>query len=729
MLGDAAQARRRDDEIVGCARAHPGPSLEGLTVVAVTSAQIYTWLERYAGIVAEQKQYLTGLDAAIGDGDHGINMDRGFQTVLVKLAPVRDKDVGTLLKTTGMALVGSVGGAGGPLYGTFFLRAGAALDGKAEISDRDLVGALEAGLKGVVERGKANPNDKTMVDALTPAIEQAKQSLDNGALLEKALAAAADAAEKGMKATIPLKALKGRASYLGDRSIGHQGTTGTRFMVFSHDGKVVSTDYLEHEQIYPKPGWVEHNPMEIWEKTQRVIKGSMQKGGIKADEISGIGVTNQRETTVVWEKKTGKPIHNAIVWQDTRTIDICQKLSNDGVEPLVKSKTGLVVATYFSGPKIQWILDNVSGARAAGERGDLLFGNIDTWVIWWLTGGPEGGAHVTDYSNASRTMLMDLKTLDWDAELLSKIKVPRAMLPQIRPSSDKKVYGQTKANGAVGGVVPVCADLGDQQAALFGQTCYSPGEAKNTYGTGNFMLLNTGTSPVPSKSGLLTTAAYGLEQGKSIYALEGSIAITGAAIQWLRDNLGLIKDASETEAIAKSVEDAGGIYFVPAFSGLFAPHWDMYARGAIVGLTRYVTRAHIVRATLEAICYQTKEVADAMEADSGVKLTTLKVDGGAVKNDFLMQLQADILGVKVIRPQVQETTSLGAAYGAGLATGFWSTLDELRKNWQVDKVFEPKSTAEQRAAGLAGWKKAVQRTLGWVEKEPAKEAVGAGAKS
>src|SRR5229473_829438 len=437
-----------------------------------------------------------------------------------------------------------------------------------------------------------------------------------------------------------------------------QGTTGTRFMVFSHDGKVVSTDYLEHEQIYPKPGWVEHDPMEIWDKTQRVIKGSMQKGGIKADEISGIGVTNQRETTVVWEKKTGKPVHNAIVWQDTRTIDICQKLINDGVEPLVKSKTGLVVATYFSGPKIQWILDNVSGARAAAERGDLLFGNIDTWVIWWLTGGPDGGAHVTDYSNGSRTMLMDLKTLDWDAELL-----------------------------------------------------------------------NTGTSPVPSKSGLLTTAAYGLEQGKSVYALEGSIAITGAAIQWLRDNLGLIKDASETEAIGKSVEDAGGIYFVPAFSGLFAPHWDMYARGAIVGLTRYVTRAHIVRATLEAICYQTKEVADAMEADSGVKLTTLKVDGGAVKNDFLMQLQADILGVKVIRPQVQETTSLGAAYGAGLATGFWSTLDELRKNWQVDKVFEPKSTAEQRSAGLAGWKKAVERTLGWVEKEPAKEAVGAGAKS
>src|SRR5947207_1191766 len=386
-----------------------------------------------------------------------------------------------------------------------------------------------------------------------------------------------------------------------------QGTTGTRFMVFSHDGRVVSSDYLEHEQIYPKPGWVEHNPMEIWEKTQRVIKGSMQKGGIKADEISGIGITNQRETALDWEKKSGKPVYNAVVWQDTRTRDFCQ-----------------------------------------------------------------------------------------------------------RP---------------VGGVVPVCADLGDQQAALFGQTCYNVGEAKNTYGTGNFMLLNTGSKLVPSKSGLLTTAAYGLEPGKCTYALEGSIAITGAAIQWLRDNLGIIKDAAETEEIAKSVEDSGGIYFVPAFSGLFAPHWDMYARGAIVGLTRYVNRAHLVRATLESICYQTKEVADAMEADSGVKPTTVKVDGGAVKNDFLMQLQADILGVDVIRPIVQETTSLGAAYGAGLATGFWSTLDELRKNWQVDKVFKPKSTAQQRAEGLAGWKKAVQRTLHWVEKEPAKEPVGAGTKA
>jgi glycerol kinase len=498
-----------------------------------------------------------------------------------------------------------------------------------------------------------------------------------------------------------------------------QGTTGTRFMIFSHDGKVVSSDYQEHEQIYPKAGWVEHNPDEIWQKTKQVIKGAMEKKGISADEISGIGVTNQRETAVVWEKKTGKPVYNAIVWQDTRTRQICQKLIDEKFEPTIKKKTGLVSATYFSGPKIQWILDNDKSARARAEKGEVLFGNIDTFVIWWLTGGPDGGAHVTDYSNASRTMLMDLKKLDWDDELLKKLRVPRAMLPDIRPSSDRKFYGSTRADGPVGGEVPVCADLGDQQAALFGQTCYSVGEAKNTYGTGNFMLLNTGEKPVPSKSGLLTTAGYGLEAGKCIYALEGSIAITGAAIQWLRDNLGLIKNAAETEEIARSVEDSGGIYFVPAFSGLFAPYWDMYARGAVVGLTRYANRAHLVRATLESICYQTKEVADAMEADSGIKPKKLKVDGGAVKNNFLMQLQADVLGVEVIRPTVDETTALGAAYAAGLATGFWKSLEELRKNWQVDRTFTPEWNRKQREDGLAGWKKAVTRTLHWVEKEPA----------
>jgi len=495
-----------------------------------------------------------------------------------------------------------------------------------------------------------------------------------------------------------------------------QGTTGTRFMVFTHDGKVASTNYEEHQQIYPQPGWVEHNPMEIWEKTQQVIKASLAAGNIDPKEISGIGVTNQRETTILWDKSTGQPVYNAIVWQDTRTREICQKIIDDGFEPTVKAKTGLVSATYFSGPKIKWILDNVPGVRARAEKGEVLFGNIDTWEIWWLTGGPKGGAHVTDYTNASRTMLMNLKTLDWDDEILNYLGIPRACLPTIRPSSDKKIWGYTPAAGPVGASVPVCGDLGDQQGALVGQVCYSPGEAKNTYGTGCFMLLNTGSEIVPSKSGLLTTGAYGVEEGKCTYALEGSIAITGAAIQWLRDNLGLIKNAADTEAIASSVEDAGGIYFVPAFSGLFAPYWDMYARGVIVGLTRYVDKRHIVRATLESICYQTREVLDAMRADSGISLTALKVDGGAVKNNFLMQLQADILGVPVIRPTVDETTALGASYMAGLATGFWKNLEDLRANWGVDRVFEPKWSADKREEGYAGWKKAVQRTLHWVEK-------------
>ena len=496
-----------------------------------------------------------------------------------------------------------------------------------------------------------------------------------------------------------------------------QGTTGTRFMVFSHDGRVVAADYMEHKQIYPRPGWVEHDAMEIWDKAQRVIKGAMSKVHLAPADISGIGVTNQRETTVVWDRRTGKPVHNAIVWQDTRTRDICQKLIDRRLGPTVKRKTGLVIATYFSGPKIRWILDNVAGARVAAGKGHLLFGNIDSWLIWWLTGGPKGGTHVTDYSNASRTMLMNLSKLEWDEELLTMLAIPGAMLPEIRPSSDSSFYGHTKSEGPVGGAVPVCADLGDQQAALFGQTCFAIGEAKNTYGTGNFLLLNTGSKIVRSKNGLLTTVAYGLEAGKCAYALEGSIANTGAAIQWLRDNLQIIKEAADTEEIARSIENSGGVYFVPAFSGLFAPHWDMYARGAIVGLTRYATRAHLVRATLEAICYQTREVADAMESDSGVRMKKLKVDGGAVKNDFLMQLQADILGVQVIRPTVTETTALGAAYAAGLATGFWRNLGELRTNWQVDRVFKPTATKAERQEGLTGWKKAVERTRNWVDKE------------
>ncbi|MEW6230999.1 MAG: glycerol kinase GlpK [Chloroflexota bacterium] len=495
-----------------------------------------------------------------------------------------------------------------------------------------------------------------------------------------------------------------------------QGTTGTRFMVFSHDGKVVSSVYEEHEQKYPQPGWVEHDPMEIWDKTQKVTKAAMAAKDIKPEEIAGIGVTNQRETTIVWDKKTGEPVYNAIVWQDTRTREICQKIIDDGFEPYVKQSTGLVSATYFSGPKLKWILDNVPGVRARAEKGEVLFGNIDTWVIWWLTGGPKGGAHVTDYTNGSRTLMMNLKTLDWDDEILKYLGIPRACLPAIRPSSDTKIWGYTPKEGPLAGEVPVCGDLGDQQGALVGQTSFSVGEAKNTYGTGCFMLLNTGSEIVPSKSGLLTTGAYGVEEGKCIYALEGSIAITGAAIQWLRDNLGLVKNAADTEEIAKSVEDAGGCYFVPAFSGLFAPYWDMYARGVIVGLTRYIDRRHIVRATLECICYQTREVLDAMKADSGITLTSLKVDGGAVKNNFLMQLQADILGVPVVRPTVDETTALGASYMAGLATGFWKNLEDLRANWGVDRVFEPQWSEDRREEGYRGWKKAVQRTLHWVEK-------------
>ncbi len=493
-----------------------------------------------------------------------------------------------------------------------------------------------------------------------------------------------------------------------------QGTTGTRFMIFDRQGQMVASMYEEHTQIYPQPGWVEHDASEIWTKTYRVINGALAEGGVRPAEIAGIGITNQRETIVVWDPATGEPLYNAIVWQDTRTRELCQRLIGDGLEPTFRAKTGLPIATYFSGPKLRWMLDNVPGLREKAEAGRAIFGNMDTWVIWHLTGGRQGGAHVTDVTNASRTMLMNLRTLDWDDELLEILSIPRAMLPAIRPSSDAAFYGTTLADGPVGGEVPVCGDLGDQQAALFGQTCYGVGEAKNTYGTGCFMLLNTGTEIVPSESGLLTTVGYGLPSGTT-YALEGSIAITGAAVQWLRDNLGLIQNATETETIAQSVEDAGGIYFVPAFSGLFAPYWDMDARGVIVGLTRYVTRAHIVRATLEAICYQTRDVLEAMRTDSGIELTALKVDGGATVNNFLMQLQADVLGVPVVRPVVHETTALGAAYAAGLATGLWSNLDELRANWGVDQVFEPQWSEDQREQAYAGWKKAVERSRDWVE--------------
>jgi glycerol kinase len=510
-----------------------------------------------------------------------------------------------------------------------------------------------------------------------------------------------------------------------------QGTTGTRFMIFRQDGTLIAADYLEHRQITPRPGWVEHDPMEIWEKSQQVIAGAMRAANLQAADLAGIGITNQRETTVVWERRTGRPVMNAIVWQDTRTQDICQHLIDQGMEAMISRKTGLKAATYFSGPKLQWIMDNVPGVRSAAENGEVLFGTMDTWLIWWLCGGPDGGAHVTDVTNASRTMLMDLRHLEWDGELLEVLRIPRAILPKIRPSSDRTAYGMTHEDGPLGGAVPVCGDLGDQQAALFGQTCFAPGEAKNTYGTGNFLLLNTGSAPVVSKSGLLTTAAYSLrtlhphpppQGGRDIptievrYALEGSIAVTGAAIQWLRDNLKLIRDAAETEAIGRSVEDSGGVYFVPAFSGLFAPYWDMYARGVIVGLTRYATRAHLVRAALEAICYQTREVAEAMVRDSGTPLTSLKVDGGAVRNDFLMQLQADILGIEVVRPMVNETTALGAAYAAGLATGLWANLGDLRKNWRVDRAFQPQWSSDRREAAMDGWRKAVARARAWVDR-------------
>ena len=488
-----------------------------------------------------------------------------------------------------------------------------------------------------------------------------------------------------------------------------QGTTSTRFMIFDHGGNVIAVNQKEHQQIYPKPGWVEHDALEIWERTQEVMNGALEKISGQLSVISAIGITNQRETTVVWDRFTGKPIYNAIVWQDTRTDIFINELARNGGQDRFRLKTGLPLATYFSGPKLKWILDNVDGARAKAENGDLLFGTIDTWLIWNLT-----GEHVTDVTNASRTMMMNINTLDWDDEILGILDIPRVVLPKIRSSSE--IYGYTSLSGAGGEVeVPVAGDLGDQHAALFGQTCFEPGEAKNTYGTGCFMLLNTGEKPVPSKSGLLTTMGYKIGDGPAVYALEGSIAITGALIQWLRDNLGLIQSSAEVEALAKSVEDSGGIYFVPAFSGLFAPYWKSDARGAIVGMTRYVNKGHIARAALEATAYQTREVLDAMEADSGVKLTALKVDGGMVFNELLMQFQADVLDVPVIRPKVAETTALGAAYAAGLAVGYWQDYDELRSNWGVDKEWQPAMDTELRKKLYSGWKKAVTRTFDWVE--------------
>ncbi len=492
-----------------------------------------------------------------------------------------------------------------------------------------------------------------------------------------------------------------------------QGTTSTRFMIFDHSGKVVSIDQKEHEQIFPKPGWVEHDAQEIWQRTQEVIKGALQKGHVDPKEIAAIGVTNQRETTLVWEKATGKPVFHAIVWQDTRTDQICNELARDGGQERFRAKVGLPLATYFSGPKIKWIMDNVFGVKEKAEKGEVLFGTMDTWVIWNLTGGPKGGVHITDVTNASRTMLMDLSTLDWDTDILKVMGIPRAIMPKIMPSST--VYGKAAVTELAG--IPVAGDLGDQQAALFGQTCFSVGEAKNTYGTGNFLLLNTGTKPVQSKNGLLTTLGYKIGDQPAVYCLEGSIAITGALVQWLRDNLGMINKSPEIETLAKTVEDSGGIYIVPAFSGLFAPYWKSNARGVIVGLTRYINKGHIARAALESSAYQSREIVDAMNKDSGVELKSLKVDGGMVHDELLMQFQADILGVPVIRPTVAETTALGAAYAAGLAVGFWEKVEDLRANWGKDKQWEPRMHANKRERLYKGWLKAVTRTFDWVEDE------------
>ncbi|MFE3023272.1 glycerol kinase GlpK [Nocardia tengchongensis] len=494
-----------------------------------------------------------------------------------------------------------------------------------------------------------------------------------------------------------------------------QGTTSTRFMVFDHSGNVIARHQLEHEQILPQAGWVEHNPDEVWERARTVIKSALAGAGLTASDLAAVGVTNQRETTIVWNRRTGRPYYNAIVWQDTRTDRIVAEVEKAGHGDLIRERAGLPPAPYFSGGKLRWILDNVPGVRADAERGDALFGTPDTWIIWNLTGGIHGGVHVTDPTNASRTMLMDLETLDWDEELLAVFDVPRSMLPRIAPSSNPEGFGTTYPGGPFKGAVTIAGVLGDQQAATVGQVCFRPGEAKNTYGTGNFLMLNTGTEIVRSKHGLLTTVAYQFGDDKPVYALEGSIAVTGSAVQWLRDQLGIISGAERVEALARQVSDNGGVYFVPAFSGLFAPYWRADARGVIVGLSRYSNNAHIARATLESICYQTRDVVEAMQQDSGVALDTLRVDGGVTSNELAMQIQADFLGVPVSRPVVAETTALGAAYAAGLAVGFWSSTDELVANWHEDKNWQPTMTDQQRQRGYARWRKAVSRTLDWVD--------------
>lgn len=491
-----------------------------------------------------------------------------------------------------------------------------------------------------------------------------------------------------------------------------QGTTSSRCIIFDHGGAIVAVDQREHRQIFPKPGWVEHDATEIWSKVQVVVAGALAKAGLRADQLSALGITNQRETTVLWDRATGRPVHHAIVWQDTRTSQLCAELGGADGQDRFREATGLPLASYFSGPKAAWLLDEVPGLRARAERGEIAFGTIDSWLIWNLTGGTDGGVHVTDVTNAGRTMLMNLSTLQWDPAILSAMDVPAAMLPEIRSSSE--VYGT--AVGQLHGV-PVASALGDQQAAVFGQTCYGVGEAKNTYGTGSFLLLNTGNRPVPSKNGLLTTMGYQLGGEAPVYCLEGSIAITGALVQWFRDQLGLIASADEIEALAASVPDNGGAYVVPAFSGLFAPYWRSDARGVITGLTGFVTKAHLARAVLEATSWQTREVVDAMYQDSGVRITQLKVDGGMTANQLLMQHQADVLGVPVIRPVISETTCLGAAYAAGLATGVWQDLDELRSHWQRDAEWTPRMDGAARDREFANWRKAVERSFGWLAED------------
>jgi len=489
-----------------------------------------------------------------------------------------------------------------------------------------------------------------------------------------------------------------------------QGTTGSRAIIFNHSGTIVSTASKEFKQIYPKPGWVEHDPLEIWSSQIEVAKTALDKAGLKAVDIAAIGITNQRETTIVWDKKSGKPVYNAIVWQCRRTAPICDQLKKKGLAEIIQKKTGLVVDAYFSGTKVKWILDNVSGVRERAEKKELLFGTVDSWLIWNLT---KGKTHVTDYTNASRTMLFNIHNLDWDEEILTKLDIPREMLPKVLPSSyiyantDKEIFGTE---------IPISGDAGDQQAALFGQACYEPGMAKNTYGTGCFILMNTGEKIVPSKNGLLTTIAWGVN-GKVEYALEGSIFIGGAVVQWLRDEIGLIKSSAEIEKYARKVKDTHGVYLVPAFVGLGAPYWDMYARGIIVGLTRGAKKEHILRAAEESIAYQSRDVLEVIQKDSGINLKKLKVDGGAVRDNFLMQFQSDILGVPVVRPQIAETTALGAAYLAGLAVGYWKDKDEIAQKWKVDKEFKPNMDEKIKERLYKGWKKAVSRSLKWEEKE------------